>query len=1020
MIVDRSPTEPSAARKEFGREDAVQNESDLKRMTLDECAREPIHIPGAIQPHGALLAIRESDSTIVQVSANLEAVFGISPADALGQTAVTVFGAIAWERIRHGLDLVAPNHAAGSPRLPLRDGTTESGTTVVTATRSNTGHICVELEPAPEERSPLGTDIGASVTSSLLAQVQSMVGAVRSARTVLQLSQIAVGKLRNLTGHGRVLAYRFGADLHGEVIAESVVDGWEPYLGLHYPASDIPEQARRMYLAQRVRVIADTDYVPVPMLAAAEGTEPLDMTFCALRSVSPIHIEYLRNMGVRSSIVVSLINESGQLWGMLVCHDDGPHLVSAELRSMIDLFGQVLSVLLASIAETEAITARVAREQHLRAIAASVSNLDQPIAEALSGVADDFLAATASTGAVARIDGRLYEFGATPPDAVAVATLAAFQYQANIGAASIDELSRAVPLATTHGRTAAGALVLHLPHGMDDAVAWFRPERATSVRWGGDPKHQPTRNPDTGRLSPRRSFAAWTEEVRGRSAAWTGTDLEAAADIRRILGDAFIRRVEAEMAVMRERDPLTGLVNRRMLQQRLDLIEPGPAHLGAVVVYIDLDRFKDINDTLGHAAGDSLLAEFGARLARDRYPQQLVARIGGDEFAILFENISAEQGEALAESICRAMAIPVNLTGRIYHATASVGIAHSDRTERRGGAALLQAADAAMYAAKRDGGNRTARYSEPLMDAAAKRFALEQDLRIALLAGGLGLSLAFQPIVQVGTGALLGLEALARWDHPDRGPISPGEFVPLAEGAGLKVALGDWVIATGLDAIARWTAPRRLAGLPLDTIPFLTINASPRQLSVGGFAVRIAAALASRQLPAALLQIEVTEGAMADRRAVSELHALRKIGVRVKIDDFGTGYSSLSYLRRLPADGVKLDRSFLPGVPKPDDVGAATPPADAAPAAAAEDEAFMTIIVLLTELAGLETVAEGIETVEQLAVATRAGVDGVQGYLLARPMPADDAAALVARVETHDPTPWADLMRVAARNSSNA
>jgi diguanylate cyclase (GGDEF)-like protein len=1001
----------------------------LSAQAQDECAREPIHVPGAIQPHGALLAIRPSDMRVVQASANLEQIFGLAAPASLGRTAMEVFGAAAWERIMTGFQSMVPNQAGATPRLPLYNGppngplsathdgqrhdSGRSGTVTVTTTRATSGHICVELEPSPDERNSSSP----SSATGLVPKVQAMIAAVRSARTIIDLSSIAVTELRTLTGHSRALVYRFGPELNGQVIAEDRKPELQSYLGLHYPASDIPPQARRMYLAQRVRVIADTHYIPVPMIAAQDppgaalpdAYSPIDMTFCALRSVSPIHVEYLMNMGVRSSIGVSLTGAGGELWGMLVCHDEEPRLVPAEVRSLVDLFGQVLSVLLASICESEAMAERLSRERHLRSIATALSKLERPLTDALAEVTPDLLSSVAAFGAIMRIDGKLSRYGNVPSDDVALAAFSTFDRRTGAGATATDELGRTIACAQGHLETAAGALILQLPHGIDDAIAWFRPEQAATVTWGGDPALIPSRNKTTGRLSPRQSFAAWREEVRGRSAAWTEADLAAAAEVRRLLGDAFIRRVEAEIAVMRDRDPLTGLVNRRLLQERLDMLRTDLG-AGVALVYIDLDRFKDVNDTLGHHAGDILLAELARRLTLHGGKDRLIARIGGDEFAVLCEDVTPEEGDSIAEQIRRSIAAPIDLLGRIYHATASVGVGHSSRigrTEplqgsRGGGAALLQAADTAMYAAKRDGGNRAARYAEPLMLAAAKRFSLEQDLRSSLLAGGMGLSLVYQPMVCVRTGCLIGFEALARWNHPERGAVSPAEFVPLAETAGLMVALGDWVLDMALQHLGDWTQDSRRVGALPGNSPFLTVNVSPRQLSAGGFASRVAGALRERNLPAHLLQIEVTEGAMADRAEATELRTLRNLGVRVKIDDFGTGFSSLSYLRRLPADGVKLDRSFLPGaaVMERDLDGAGDP---------AKDEAFMAIIVQLAHLAGLDVIAEGIETSEQLDAATRAGVDAVQGFLTARPMPATAMRDLIAATYDGAPLPWSGL-----------
>jgi diguanylate cyclase (GGDEF)-like protein len=546
--------------------------------------------------------------------------------------------------------------------------------------------------------------------------------------------------------------------------------------------------------------------------------------------------------------------------------------------------------------------------------------------------------------------------------------------------------------------------VLQLPHGSNDAIAWFRPELAATVDWAGDPRKSVETDSQTGRVSPRRSFATWRETVRGQSTPWTENDRAAAAEIRRIIGDCFVRRAEAELARLRNLDPLTGLPNRRLLQERLDAVAATagtdrPA--AAALIYIDLDRFKDVNDSLGHDAGDALLLEIALRLHARIEQRHLVARIGGDEFAILCEDVDITQAEAVADSVRQALDLPFALAGRPYRATASVGVAHTLANDLDG-ATLLQAADAAMYVAKRGGGNGAARYAEPLRAEITRRFLIEQDLRTALQsADGGGLMLHYQPVIEGSTGRLEGFEALARWRLPDGSPegrqVPPVDFIPVAEAGGLIGELGDWVLDAALDEAVRWAA-YLTAG---ERAPYVAVNVSPRQLSSGAFQARVTAALAGRGLAAQVLRVEVTEAAIADLAAGRELACLRAHGVRVAIDDFGTGYSSLSYLRRLPADVVKLDRSFLPGAKaspdQTDDAGA--------------DEAFMEAVVGVAHRAGLAVVAEGVETASQLAASVRAGIDSIQGYFFAPPMPAAAVHALLSQPQGAARTEWIKAAR---------
>ncbi len=964
------------------------------------CAEDPIHTPGLIQPHGALLVVAPALGVITHASANFADIFGLPAAAALGRAPADILGQDAWHGLEQAQKAALGPYGITSSWVAVRTEGGSSPWVAATASRSPCGRVCIELESRPEERNATPRRSAPNV----LFTAQSVLTGLRAARSVIELCDVVARDVRRLTGHDRCMVYRFAPDGHGEVVAEDRAAVLEPFLGLHYPAADIPPVARQLYIAQRVRAIPDVGYAPVPLLAdPAQAGPPVDMTFCALRGVAPIHLEYMVNMGVRATLAVSLFGVDGGLWGMIVCHHSDRLAVPPDLRALADLVGQVTSVLLASLQSAEALAAQLSRERHLRAVAAALADTARPIPEALAAAADDLLRAVAATGAVARIGGTALTLGAAPAGSAALID----RLLAVCGptAEATDALVPLLPEAEALAPGIAGALVLKLHQGSNDAIAWFRPDLATTVTWGGDPRHVTEQDATTGRLSPRRSFAAWQETVRGRGAPWTATDLAAAAEIRRIVGDSFVRRAEAELARLRNLDPLTGLPNRRLLQERLDAVDadgPGRDRVATALIYIDLDRFKDVNDSLGHNAGDALLIEIARRLTAGIDDRYVVTRIGGDEFAILCDDVDIAQAERIAATVRAALEQPFKLAGRPYRATASIGVAHT-LANNLAGSTLLQAADAAMYVAKRSGGNGAAHYAEPLRAEISRRFALEQDLRGALHhRDGGGLLLHYQPVIASRTGRLEGFEALARWQHPEAGLVPPVDFIPIAEAGGLIGDLGEWVLDAALDEAARWTA-RLARRAPL---PYVAVNVSPRQLSSGAFQARVMAALAARDLPPQVLRVEVTEAAIADVAAGRELARLRAAGVRVAIDDFGTGYSSLSYLRRLPADVVKLDRSFLPGAKRL---------ADLAEDAAA-DEAFMEAVVAVAHRAGLSVVSEGVETAGQLGAAARVGVDSIQGYFFAAPMPASAVHALLAAPRGTARTGWVKAAKHALAN----
>jgi diguanylate cyclase (GGDEF)-like protein len=413
-------------------------------------------------------------------------------------------------------------------------------------------------------------------------------------------------------------------------------------------------------------------------------------------------------------------------------------------------------------------------------------------------------------------------------------------------------------------------------------------------------------------------------------------------------------------------DPLTGLANRTMLEEITHrILERG----GAVsLLFIDLDDFKDVNDARGHAAGDDLLLVLAERLRACVRPGDVVARIGGDEFAVIVA-AGTDVARTVGERVLTALAMPVPLEGGAVTVHGSVGIAASGTAGDRTADVLLRNADLAMYLAKAQGKNRLVVYADGMAEAARRRADLAQDLADAAAAGQLVVH--YQPTVRLSDGRTTGFEALVRWNHPDRGLIPPAEFIPLAEETGAIGGIGRWVLREALRQGAAWCAQ---SGVPLH----MAVNLSPRQFQDGDVTGDVAAALEESGFPAEQLILEVTEGVLVRdlESVVAELAALRASGIRIAIDDFGTGFSGLSYLRHLPADILKIDRSFVQDLHR-----------------GRSASTLITSIVELARTLGLDVVAEGVETEEQNQVLRALDCAHAQGYLFSRPEPAEQAAA---------------------------
>ncbi|SFO42326.1 Bacteriophytochrome (light-regulated signal transduction histidine kinase) [Geodermatophilus obscurus] len=532
---------PAAAPDPVGRLVDARSQAEA----LARCAEEPIAVPGAIQPHGALLAVTEPDLAVVVASANAAEVLGATPA-----TLADVLGTADLDRLRAALD----GDLAEADPLRVAPGGREAD---LVLSRSG-GLLVTEWEPVAG-----AGEAGAAWHRRLPRVLQRL-----SAPTTLEgLTAVLAREVRALTGFDRVMVYRFDAGWNGEVVAEDRRPDLEPFLGLHYPAGDIPAQARALYATNWLRLIPDASYAPVPLdppLLPGTGA-PLDLSGAMLRSVSPVHLEYLANMGVTASMSVSLIDR-GQLWGLVACHSySGPHRPSVADRTAAEFLGRTASLLLHTTVEAgdrEAVVAVSRREADL---AAAVGRSPRAPAAALVDGDVTALDLLPAAGAAVRLGGRLHLLGTTPP-ADRVAALVPAVLRAGGGT---DRLPLDLPGLDDLAADASGVLAVEVGGGRGDFLAWFRPETPREVSWGGDPS---TSEVTDGRLSPRRSFARWTETVRGTARPWRAHEVAAARALAAHLGEAVLARAA-------EDDRLSAALQRTLLLEELPEV-PGVA-LGA-------------------------------------------------------------------------------------------------------------------------------------------------------------------------------------------------------------------------------------------------------------------------------------------------------------------------------------------------------------------------------------------------------------------------------------------------------
>ncbi|MGB3202790.1 MAG: EAL domain-containing protein [Nodosilinea sp.] len=458
---------------------------------------------------------------------------------------------------------------------------------------------------------------------------------------------------------------------------------------------------------------------------------------------------------------------------------------------------------------------------------------------------------------------------------------------------------------------------------------------------------------------------------------WSASDESILVAVAASLGGALKRQqTEAQMCYQVYHDALTGLPNRAFFDQHLPqaIARIGQSEQMLAVMFLDLDHFKTINDTLSHAVGDLLLQQVTQRISTALRAEDIVARWGGDEFTLILPNlVSPADAAKVARRIAEQLTPPFLLQNHELHVTASLGIALFPQ-DGQDMTTLLQNADAAMYRAKQQGRNNYQFYTQSLSTEAAQRLKLETSLHYAL--GRSEFILYYQPQVDVATGAVVKMEALLRWQHPTQGLVAPGQFIPLAEENGLIVPIGEWVMRTACTQVMAW---HRL-GLPLVN---LAVNLSARQLQHPSLVSWVAAVLTETRLPATHLELEITEtAAMADMAtSIERLQDLRQLGVKISMDDFGTGYSCLSHLKQFPLDGIKIDRAFVQGLPH-----------------SPVDRAMVNAIIAMAKGLSLSLVAEGVETDDQRLCLYELGCTEMQGYLFGYPQPPETAATYLLPV----------------------
>ncbi|PHX54353.1 diguanylate cyclase [Tychonema bourrellyi FEM_GT703] len=856
------------------------------------------------------------------------------------------------------------------------------------------------------------------MSKSVLEQEDLLNRITTRIRHSLELQEIlttTVIELRNLLGGDRVKIYRFEPDGSGEVIAESINGNNLPsLLGLHFPTGDIPKSAREMFIKARQRVIVDVGlkHQTINRLDCPETGKTLDAEDIRYSAVDPCHIEYLRAMGVHSSLTVPILHHN-QLWGLLACHHTQPKRFSDRELKIVQLLVDQLSIAIAQ----SALLSQARQQARDEAIVNQISSLlhsPLELAEIRHTVLEQTVKALQGSGgrlyiAPEGVDwpAELYTCGQQPQnleieksqfwqkimgfknsnpvatyDATNLHKIKIFpsidldeynQIDLIISDYIIPELYAISDISkepkikslSSHFLEVSIRSILAVPLQYRDqcigCLTIFRNEIETETLWAGQ------REIEARNDRPRKSFAAWKEIKTKQGREWKNDEMKLAKYLGTHLYMATMqRRVEAMIRHQASHDQLTGLANKFLFNEQLSLAVANANHNGETlaVIFLDLDGFKNVNDTLGHAVGDQLLKSVAGRLTNCLRGGDSIARWGGDEFTLLLYNIScAQDATDTCQRILDSLCTPFRFEELELYIKASLGIALAPY-DGEDAETLLKNADAAMYKAKQKGRNNYQFYTTAIGNKASERLRLENNLYRAL--ENSEFLLHYQPQIDLNTGKIVGLEALVRWEHPERGFMAPDQFIPLAEETGLICQIDEWVLRTACLQNRAW----QLMGLPPMRV---AVNLSARQFQQNNTVKTIAQILSETGLDAEYLEIEITETiAMTDVNfTVSVLQQLQQMGIHISLDDFGTGYSSLWSLKHLPLNSLKIDRSFVADL-----------------MSGSSGAAIVKMAIALGQGLNLQVIAEGVETPEQLEFLHSLQCDMAQGYFFSKPISA--------------------------------
>ncbi len=942
-----------------------------RKITNEEaqaCAAEPIQFIGNIQPHGFQLILDPETLKVVQYSENTLVLLNEYQSDSRPINSQILHSSIfdwlslaepeALTQLAHDRTLKVELNAEGIIALNRWE-----------CIGYMAGRwISLEFIPTAPE---------AYDSFSLVSQMNNMIEVLRTAEGPQAIFDTITSKFQQYTNFDRVMMYRFLPDFSGEVVSEAVsANEKQKFLHMRFPADDIPKQARELYKKNKVRVFANSEAAPSPLIPAKlPDGQYLDQSHSLLRNMSDMHRAYLVNMGVKATLSLSLLVDN-KLWGLIVFHHNTPktppnHVV-AQLKVTCELFSEIISSYLMPAIHMHQIT----HLMHVKSCIESTFNKAKMATVSNALFEDSLKVIHNATGYdyIGIIYGdNCYTWHKEKFSILSQETIAAiselFPEQESTQFQSYQLHQEHDPIPGLEKMV--GIYVMRSKIPADFYVFFGRNEVVKNVNWSGKPNTVNIVIKDNQRhLEPRSSFALWREKVRGQCDFWSEQDnkileyfFASCKDFTSIKSNELLMQKLEKNA---HYDALTGLANRTYFKAFVESLKENNAVKYVSLMFIDLDNFKDVNDFMGHDTGDRLLITVAERLQAFSRPNDLVVRLGGDEFIIIFTHEEEQELTKLAENIVKRIGEPIFDHEHTIVITPSVGIISShvkdiDFNE------MLKRADIAMYSAKNKGKNAYHVFDSKDQDAFNKKAILTIDLREHI--NSQDMELHFQAQCDFNKN-VTGAETLARWNHPKFGYINPEAFIEIAEMNNLIKPLSLKIFHKACEQLAKWQAHNLTRHFET-----LSINISPSLLLDKHFKRDVSNILADfPTVNATNIRLEITESIFMQNHdlAIANLNALRELGFSISLDDFGTGYSSLNYLWKLPIDEVKIDKSFISNM--------------------SQDESLFTMVESIIELCKklkLEVVAEGVESNVEFNILKGLGCDTCQGYFFCRPMPSE-------------------------------